>query len=222
LGVLQETPVNSYSRVQSQREQGTFELSLPKGKFKLLAETVDGSGELEVNVDGVSQEVQISFVDKNLTVEVFSSTGEPVVGADVVVRKPGQRPLDYGTTGASGKVQFALSGDTNGLMVQANSRWRTAEDYLSTRQEKLTLQLAPASSIVGIVRVPGSGAVPSYSVSLPEWGDGQTPVPSLQFAGSAFRLPEAPSASYTMHVLGDDGSIGQASVAVKPGEPAAV
>ncbi|WP_224243506.1 carboxypeptidase regulatory-like domain-containing protein [Hyalangium gracile] len=211
------------SRSQSATD-GTFELSLPPGDWKVMA--FDGSRE--------SKQVQVSLrppgpaevvlplesLGEGIAVRVVEADGTPSPKAKVVFRG-----------GPKNQIFFGLYADAEGEGLYNPKLWPapserfTAVAYqglhsgsveTSVKATSIVVPLAAPASIEGWVRSASSKPVTRFTLHVPinEWMG----VERLEFFGDRFVVEEVPAGKWKLKAVTPDGTSGEKEIEAVPGQ----
>jgi hypothetical protein len=211
------------SRGQSEAD-GTFELSLPPGNWRVMA--FDGDRE--------SKQVQITLKPpgpaevaltlespgEGIPVRVLEADGTPSPKAKMVFRG-----------GPKNQIFFGLYADDEGSGLYNPKVWPapserfTAVAYqglhsgsvdTSVKATSIVVPLAAPASIEGWVRSPSNKPVTQFTLQIPinEWMGAE----QLEFSGDHFVVEEVPAGKWTLKALTPDGNSGAKEIEATPGQ----
>jgi hypothetical protein len=203
---------------------GTFELSLPPGEWKVMAfEGERESKQVQVSLKPpgpVEVVLPLEQLNEGIPVKVVETDGTPSPKAKVVFRG-----------GPKNQIFFGLYGDDEGggtynpKLWQAPSERFTAVAYqglrtgsveTSVKATSIVVPLAAPASLEGRVRSASSKPVTQFTLQIPinEWMG----VERLEFFGDHFVVEEVPAGKWKLKVLTPDGSSGEKEIEAVPGQ----
>jgi len=207
------------------KPDGTFELSLPPGEWKVMA----FEGERE------SKQVQVSLkplgpVEVVLPLEQLNE-GLPVrvVEADGTTPSPKAKVVFRG--GPKNQIFFGLYLDEEGGGIYNPKLWqapserftavayqglRTGSVETSVKATSIVVPLAAPASLEGRVRSASSKPVTQFTLQIPinEWMGAER----LEFFGDHFVVDEVPAGKWKLKVLTPDGNSAEKEIEAVPGQ----
>jgi hypothetical protein len=163
--------------------------------------------------------------EEGVEILVLEPGGTPSPGALVTLARPGDGRIALATAaGEDGRVAIArrmgMAGER--VTVHARNGGRTGEETLALPSGgTVTVRLAAAAEVEGVVRGAGPGGITVEVSSLPAAGAWRT-LDVHRFAGSRFALGDLPAEPVRLSVRADDGRRGSAELRLAPGERRAV
>jgi protocatechuate 3,4-dioxygenase beta subunit len=203
---------------------GTFELSLPPGQWKVMAFEGERESKLvqvELKPPGPAEVVlPLEVLDEGIPVRVVEADGTPSPKAKVVFRG-----------GPKNQIFFGLYGDDEGKGTYNPKLWkapserftavayqglRTGSLETSVKATSIVVPLAAPASLEGRVRSASSKPVTQFTLQIPynEWMGAER----LEFFGDHFVVEEVPAGKWTLKVLTPDGNSAEKEIEAVPGQ----
>jgi len=202
---------------------GTFELSLPAGTWKLVA--FEGAREsklvqVTLKPPGPAEVVlKLEVVDQGIPVRVVDADGVPSPKARLVFRG-----------GPKNQIFFGLYTDDEGRGTYNPKLWpppgerftavayqglRSGSVETGVKEPSIVVPLAAPACIEGRVRSASSTPVTRFTLQIPynEWMG----MERREFFGEDFVLEEVPAGRWTLKVMTPDGSSGESELEAVPG-----
>ncbi len=203
---------------------GTFELSLPPGSWKVMAfegERESKMVQVELKPPGPAEVVlPLEKLAEGIPVRVVEADGTPSAKARVVFRG-----------GPKNQIFFGLYGDEEGKGTYNPKLWpapgerftavayqglRTGSVETSVKASSIVVPLAAPASLEGRVRSASSKPVTQFTLQIPynEWMG----VERLEFFGDHFVVEEVPAGKWKLKVLTPDGNSAEKEIEAVPGQ----
>lgn len=203
---------------------GTFELSLPPGEWKVMAfegERESKQVQVSLKLPGPAEVVlPLEQLSEGIPVRVVEPDGTPSPKAKVVFRG-----------GPKNQIFFGLYGDDEGAGTYNPKLWhapserftavayqglRTGSVETSVKATSIVIPLAAPASIEGRVRSASSKPVTRFTLQIPynEWMGAER----LEFFGDHFVVDEVPAGKWKLKALTPDGNSAEREIEAVPGQ----
>ncbi|HLL04238.1 MAG TPA: carboxypeptidase regulatory-like domain-containing protein [Myxococcaceae bacterium] len=205
-------------------EDGTFELSLPAGDWKVAA--FDGKREspptqVTLKPPGPAQVVlTLEELTEGIPVRVIEPDGTPSPKARVVFRGGPKRQIFFGLYlddegGGTYNPKFSPPPGERFTAV-AYQGLRSGMVETGVKAASIVVPLAAAASIEGQVRSASGAPVTRFTLHIPinEWMGEE----KLEFFGDRFVVEEVPAGKWTLKAVSADGSSGEKQLEAVPGQ----